>query len=453
MWIPLYWLYLWQIKEYRWDRLLSHLRLLSLFELLRTFGWGRYRRPRFTSKLLLISVIAGIFMVLCVLFFGIRGYWLLGIVVAWLTSPIDISFAVIFVSLIEIPIKQRLIQQAHNKAQTLLTSTHIIGVTGSYGKTTTKEFLAQLLSTSFSTLKTPTHVNQTLPLANFINQDIQAAPDILVVEYASYGVGNIAYDTKYVIAPTWAILTGLAPQHLELFGSLEKIVDAKFELIEALPPDGVVFYNQDDALLTENIHRRVAQEAIGYSAHDSDAWLAEVSWINSLKGRILKTMFASNVAAAVAVAVKKGVTSSNIKQSLETIAWLPRTLEVLALKPFTIIDDSYSSNSYGFEKLIRLVEKENYSAKILITSGIIELGEASYEINSALAQKAASTFDTVYITNAALAPAWCHSSNKIMHLPEDAVIKKVQSQLIDNSLLVLEGRIPERIRLAFRTHE
>lgn len=406
--------------------------------------WGKYRRPTFTAKLIIITAIAISLMAVCV---RLVGQVLLGSIVAWWTAPIHISIAVLLVSLLEYPVKQRIITKAASHARTMFRDSLVIGITGSYGKTTTKEFMGQLLQQQYRTAMTPLHVNQTLPLANFVNS-ITASPEVLVVEYASYGKGNIQFDTSRLVAPHWAVLTGIAPQHLALFGSLETIVQAKFELIDALPQDGVVFYNADDKLLSTRIQEQVTREVVPFSSSDAEPWLSEVSWADSLKGRLVANILGSNVAAAIAVATRKAVTREHIIAGLETLSWLPRTLEVVEKNGVTIIDDSYSSNPHGFGTLMDVVEKEDASNKVLVTSGIIELGAASFDINHRLALQAVDVFDHVCITNKAMTDAWRQAGDIVSALDEEETIRQLRDVCQSGTLLVIEGRIPERIRKA-----
>lgn len=410
MFLPLYWLYLWQTKEYKWYRLVSHLKLLNGRQLLLELLWGRYRRPLFTLKLITISAIAGTFSLLCLLYilfadtFSIYSL-VIGIVTVWFASPLNISLAVILVSILESPIKEYKRKEAKNKAERLLNDTLIIGVTGSYAKTTTKEFIAQILSAKFNVARTPHHVNNDIALANFLLNDLNEAPEILIVEYASYGLGNIEADMENIIRPDWAVLTGIAPQHLELFGSLENIIQEKLSLARKIPDDGKVFYNAYDSILKNAVDEKIQKDKIAYSKDGILPLLEVLSWRNSLRGQILEQMMPSNLAAAIVIAGEMGMSEDEIRQVIEDVEWLPRTLQVIE-NGFTVIDDSYSSNPVGFEKLIKFVDTQKYPFKLLVTNGVIELGKDSFEINNSLCMNAQKVFGRIYVTNQALASAW-----------------------------------------------
>lgn len=448
MWIPFYWLYLWQLKEYRLDRLLSHLRLHNRYQIIRMLLWGERRRPQLTVKLEAIAFVAMAISLIGISLIGWLvqwqvSWWLLGIGFVWLLSPLSISLSLLGIVLFEWPVRRRLYRQAQRKASILLSKSLIIGVTGSYGKTTTKEFLGTILSTRKETVITPKHVNQTLPMALFIKQKLITHPEVFVMEYASYGLGNIAFDTKHILAPRWAVLTGIAPQHLELFGSMENIVTAKLELAQSVPHDGKVFYNQTDPYLAQAIERITHAECIPFSVTDAEKYLAQLSWRNTLKGALLADLFGSNVAAAVKVAQTLGLSEKEVFDGMEQLNWLPKTLQPIEKPNVTIIDDSYSSNEVGFHRLIEFVKTQDFSKKILVTGGVIELGAESEKINRQLAQAAHQVFDVCYITNPILASAWDSAAEvPFSQLGWQSTVNRLKTTLEPKTLVVIEGRIP-----------
>ena len=269
----------------------------------------------------------------------------------------------------------------------------------------------------------------------------------MIVEYASYGIGNIDYDAKTVISPDWAILTGIAPQHLELFGSLENIVTAKLELVGNVPSDAPVFFNADDARLSNAIANLNRENTVGYSAADITSHMDTLSWKDELKGKLLQKMFATNVAAAIAVAKACDISDADIVRGIEDISWLPRTLEPRSLQHFELIDDSYSCNPYWFEKLIDFLSDLDFSQKVLITSGVIELGAESDRINSALSQLAQKVFDVVFITSSSLSTAWgADEENNVIHSSVEDMLPLIKEKTQKKSLIVLEGRVPSMVR-------
>ncbi len=123
----------------------------------------------------------------------------------------------------------------------------VIGITGSYGKTSTKEYLAHILGGRFNVLATPKSYNTLMGVCIVINNDLAAHPnvDYFIVEMGAYVEGEIR-DICKLTQPQISILTAVGPQHLERFGSIEATARAKYEIIEALPPDGVGVFNWDN---------------------------------------------------------------------------------------------------------------------------------------------------------------------------------------------------------------
>lgn len=399
---------------------------------------------------MLIAGIAGLCMVLNVLYVWVAGGYSpialgFGIITSFLTASLDISFATILVTLIEMPVKARRVHMAQRKAQKLFEDTLVIGVTGSYGKTTTKEFVGHVLAGSKNIAKTPQHVNQTIPLANFILNDVHTAPEVLVAEFAAYGVGDIAYDIDYVLQPQWGILTGIAPQHIELFGSIEDIMKAKSELIARLPKGGCAFYNADDAHVVEIMSWFNHVEKVPFSATDVEKNIDLALWESTLKKAIVQYMFATNVAAACAVGEKLGIDAEHIARQLPKLTWLPHTLQPIEREIVDYIDSSYSTNPYGFERVIALVAQLDYEQKILITPGVIEQGVLSDEVNAGLSEKAKEVFDHVMVTSENMVSSWKKGNEHVVPFEADTYTSLLGDRE-RRTLVVIEGRVPVWVR-------
>src|SRR5262249_23934960 len=122
----------------------------------------------------------------------------------------------------------------------------VVGITGSYGKTSTKEFLSTLLGARYRVLKTAASVNTPVGIARTVLRGLQADHQVIVVEMGRYVPGNIR-DLARLARPRIGILTAIGEQHLERFGSVENIARTKYELIQALPADGLAVFNADNA--------------------------------------------------------------------------------------------------------------------------------------------------------------------------------------------------------------
>jgi len=243
----LFWTYVLQLKEYRLDRFLAeygHAKTLARFWL---FSGGRkFRFPVWTVKALLIFTLSLISMVLLFplanmnsdvsdLSFYVSVYFLMPLAVIFFTVLINVPVNIV---------KNIIFILAKNKVSKIKNLT-VIGITGSYGKSSTKEFLSQILSKKFRVLKTPGNINTEIGVSQFILKNLKTDVEILIVEMGAYRAGEIRRICG-IVRPKIGILTGISQQHLALFGSMESIKNAKYELINSLPKDGLAVFNGEN---------------------------------------------------------------------------------------------------------------------------------------------------------------------------------------------------------------
>ena len=147
-------------------------------------------------------------------------------------------------------LRNRLIKAA-KRTRTSCKKLLVIGVTGSYGKTSTKEYLAAILSEKFNVLKTREHQNSEVGISECILNELNDRHEIFVVEMGAYNRGGIKLLCD-IVQPKIGVLTGINEQHMATFGSQENIIKAKYELIESLPNDGAAFFNGDNTTFQES---------------------------------------------------------------------------------------------------------------------------------------------------------------------------------------------------------
>src|SRR4030042_886464 len=223
--------YLWQLKEYRFDRMIPHLKLKT-------------SRKMFFSPLFLVkwlSLIAFLIMPM-----ELKN---------WLAFVVLIFFLLLFERLIPIAIllqvfltklpvfltQKRKIKIAKEKIEDL-PNLKIVGVTGSYGKTSTKDFIAQILAKKYKVAKTEGTNNTKIGISQNIIEKIDKDTEIFVVEMGAYKKGEIN-DICQLIQPRMAVVTVINEQHLAIFGSLKNLIEAKYEIIENLPKNGIAILN------------------------------------------------------------------------------------------------------------------------------------------------------------------------------------------------------------------
>lgn len=273
----------------------------------------------------------------------------------------------------------------------------VVGVTGSYGKTSVKFFLEKLLSVKYNVLITPENYNTTLGVVRTIRERLRATHEIFVCEMGARNVGDIDEICR-LVHPKMGVITAIGPQHLESFGSIENIVKTKFELADSLPEDGVLFLNEDN----EYIRARKVQNAVGYGTEHGE-YRAENIRVGpggssfTVKGvefttRLLGRHNVQNICAAIAVAAVLGVPIEKMVQPVRRLESVPHRLRLMGGGDRLIIDDAYNSNPAGAEAALDVLAGFD-GCRILVTPGMVELGEKQYELNRQLGRHAAKCCD------------------------------------------------------------
>lgn len=286
----------------------------------------------------------------------------------------------------------------------------VIGVTGSYGKTSTKDFLFEILNSWKSTLKTPESYNTVFGIAKVVDLELRNVHKFFIVEMGAYVRGEIKELTQET-PPRYAILTAIGTQHLERFKSLKNTTLAKFEIIDAVKPEhGLV--NLDNPLIKDHISQLKYQKVRTYSLsdHQADFYLSHVKLtplgmsfkLHSSSGSLdlstplFGTSNLQNLTAAISMAKMLGVPDRTIISTVSKLEPSPHRLQLLKLDHATLIDDAYSSNQQGFQNLIGDL-KFLKGRKVLITPGIIELGKETAIIHQKLGRLAQRVFDKVVL--------------------------------------------------------
>lgn len=450
----LYWLWLWQLKEYRADRLLAHLELFptkkqKILLFLGYYGFKTRRMPKFTKKAVLLAASISLFYALFVKPVISLSYLdsILTFLLLYLLIPVLVWIFIDAISILASYEKERIIKQATEKIKSrpdLL----IIGITGSYGKSSTKEILYEILSGSkkFSAigeslqakaasekiLKTPKNTNTPIGIAQMVLSELKDHHKIFIVEMGAYKKGEIGEICK-ITPPKIGILTGINEQHLALFGNLQKTAAAKFELISSLPADGLAVLNIDNVHIKEKIKNLSAADyknigalkekisrpimvknIINYSATEkADIYSANIDVkrnalkldvvFNNEKVRLYAPLSGAqniyNILAASAVALTLGITLEEIAEIIKNVSSREKTMSEYEGKNGSfLIADTYNSNPNGIMAALDYLNV--YSGKkIIVFGGIIELGRASQEIHRKIGAKIAEHADLAILTN------------------------------------------------------
>lgn len=284
----------------------------------------------------------------------------------------------------------------------------IIGVTGSYGKTSVKYYLNTLLRAKYNVLMTPESYNTPMGVVKTIRGSLKATHEIFICEMGAKWVGDIK-ELCDIVHPQHGVITSIGPQHLESFKTLDAVKSTKFELADALPADGVLFLNGDDRNIKDYGCKR---PAITYSVEGDGDYVAYDLSVSE-KGtsfrvrtkdgetecystRLIGRHNVLNIVGAIAISHKLGIPLSDLKGQVRKLEGVPHRLELSEKNGVTIIDDAYNSNPSGTKAALEALSLfDGY--KILVTPGMVELGEKQDELNREFGRNAAKVCDYVVL--------------------------------------------------------
>lgn len=467
----LLWLNVLQKKEYRLDRLFLYLKteegqreMLTILPQKGTLGRRTLKRPKPTLRVSLIAVLSLMVLIIAI-FWGVWQssllFFLLLCILLILIPDIILLCSLPFLLIFHIFVRVLLFLAQSKLSQT---KPMIVGITGSYGKSSTKHLLAHLLSEKYKVFTTKRSYNTPYSLAMQILSRYQGQ-ELVVLEFAAYKPGEIKFLAKK-FQPKISIITGLTSQHLATFGSIENIIKTKAELIEVLPSDGIVFFNDADEgvkkIVEYGLSRRSKKNRVySYSSPDlnikysklSINQLAQLSFeLNGVKvnTKIIGKQFFPIIQGAMAVSKQLGLTDWQIAKSLSSFK--PNDLFIKFFQhqtDFWILDDGRTANPAGFKAALVLSQDIIKKRKItdnlfLITSGLIDLGDNSETIHIQLAKQSKEIFDKVIY----LGEAGKEQFKNVFgdDLIEDvSQAKKIIYQLTKNDFVLVEGRLPIEI--------
>jgi len=317
---------------------------------------------------------------------------------------------VIVANWINSPIEAGVRRHYLNDAKRLLAShSHLIkiGITGSFGKTSVKYYLATLLKSHFNVLMTPESYNTPMGITRTIRGDLRATHEIFVCEMGAEKVGDIKADCD-LVHPSIGVITAIGEQHLATFGSQANILKTKLELADAVRGKGMLYLNGDNEILRAN---QPDQDRQLYGLRtDNDTYASEISVTTSgtsfsltHKGTVITNLTTpligrhtiQNVAGAAAVALDLGVTELELRAQLKKLAPAPHRLALSRQGGVTIIDDAYNSNPTGAKAALDTLTLFD-ATRILITPGMVELGSRQDQLNEEFGAQAVDC-DHVYL--------------------------------------------------------
>ena len=330
-----------------------------------------------------------------------------------------VDYWTILANLINRPLEALITRWYYNDAKRMLRSMphlKIIGITGSFGKTSTKHFLYRVLSEKYNVLMTPGNFNTTLGVVRTVREHLKPHHEVFIVEMGAKQRGDIK-EICDLVEPEMGIITSVGEMHLETFGSIEGVAHTKFELIDALPDGGFGVVNIDSEAAAKHlktVNRKVATYSIDNSTADyravDIAYSSQETKFYLDKGNGEKSLFAThilgrgnilNILAALAIADKMGVSLEAQRRAVRQIEQIEHRLSLRRNAGITILDDAYNSNPTGAKMALEVLKGFNCEGRRwVLTPGFVEMGAKQYENNRAFGRDIAQAEpDGVYVIN------------------------------------------------------
>lgn len=367
--------------------------------------------PRVKRLTAVTAVISAI--IIGVLSLAGLGGFLLGLgLVAGVAGPLVLALATVLAEPIEEGYRRYYLASARNRLKTV--SPLVIGVTGSYGKTTTKEIIAAIAEQAGSTLKPPGSTNTLMGVTRQIRERLEDGHEYFVCEMGDYTRGDIRQLCK-LVSPRIGVLTTIGPEHLERFGSMENIVLAKRELFEELPHDGVMIVNVDNDLarsLADSSPVRVVR--VGLCAENNpDVSAANIQTTSNgiafdlvrheqppvaFESQLLGRHNVLNLLLGIAVGIELGLSNVALREAVKRVKTPDHRLQVINTPGgATIIDDAYNANPVGVAAALDVLAEFPSNLKVLVTPGMVELGSIEADENRRFGEHAAQVCDYVML--------------------------------------------------------
>ena len=342
----------------------------------------------------------------------------------------------------------------------------VVGVTGSFGKTSTKFAIEGLVGPRGSVLATPGSFNTPLGVCRTINERLQRTHGYFVVEMGAYREGDIEELCAFV-KPSIGVLTAIGPAHLERFGSLEAIGRAKYEIVLSLPSEGVAVMNVDDEVVrqladtTTNVrvirygidpHGRPDVTATGIEVTQEGTQMTISANDEQIvaRTRLVGRHAIGHVLSAVAVATAAGRRLTELVEPIASLGPVEHRLQIIeGTGGVTVIDDAYNSNPEGAAAALEVLDAMPGAKKVVVTPGIVELGDLQAEANEAFGRHAGEVADVVVVVarvnrDAIVSGAASGSAEVVVVDTLDEATSRLQTILGPGDVVLFENDLPDQ---------
>ena len=366
------------------------------------------------------------------------------------------------------PLENYFKQKYYRQAQAVLAAQPDlirIGITGSYGKTSTKFILENVLKQQYLTLVTPHSYNTTLGVVRTLREYFSSQVEVFVAEMGAKKPNDIK-EICDLVQPKIGVITAVGPQHLETFGTIDQVIATKFELAEAVGRNGVVIVNADDPNVILGMERYPAVNYLTYGeAANADVRISEVrvsvqgsSFTVTYRGesrsyrtRLLGKHNISNLTAGIATGLYLGIAPEKINIGIRETKPVEHRLELKAQGDYYILDDAFNANPVGANNALEVLKSFEGGKRFIMTPGMVELGSEDEQIHFDFGKHMAECADVVILVGA-------KKTEKIREglltagFPEAAVVvvkdvfagfAKVREMIGKGDVLLIENDLPD----------
>jgi UDP-N-acetylmuramoyl-tripeptide--D-alanyl-D-alanine ligase len=416
---------------------------------------GRTSPLRWTRRLVMLAVTLAVGeAALIVVGFAVhRAVFLAAIAVVLVPPMVDLA------CLAMVPVERRLASRFVAQATKRLRSVNplIVGITGSFGKTSTKNYISHLLAGRSRVVASPASFNNRAGLARAVNEHLLDGTEVFVAEMGTYGPGEIAELCQWC-PPSVAVITAIGPVHLERFGSEDAILAAKSEIVVGA---STVVLNIDDERLArlgdELARRNLPPVVIRCSATDRHADVCVIEDSGRCEVIVKGSSIASglklpegaqptNVACAIGVAHQLGVSEADLAARLQDLPVVAHRL-ALATAPsgVVVIDDTFNSNPAGARAALRvLVDASRHGRRVVVTPGMIELGPRQAEENRIFGRAALEVATDLVVVGQTNRTALVEAgSGPITLRTRDDAVRWVRENLSSGDAVLYENDLPD----------
>ena len=324
--------------------------------------------------------------------------------------PLFLPLWVTLAGLLAVPLEKLIYELYFRDARRkLLSSDRLIriGITGSYGKTSTKFILAEMLSQKYNVLATPASYNTPMGITGIIRSRLTPAHQVFIAEMGARHPQDIR-ELCRLVHPTIGVLTSVGPQHLDTFHTLETIKNTKYDLIRALPRDGLAVFCHDDSIVTD-LYESTDKPKLLAGRENADAWATEIrvdsrgsSFMLHLSGHeepipcvtpLLGRHNIMNIVLSAALASRLGVSDRQLQTAIAQLKPVEHRLKIVSgAGGVTVIDDAFNTNPVSSKSALAVL-KMYPARRIIVTPGMVELGEEEARYNREFGEYMADCVD------------------------------------------------------------